>query len=191
MADQFPLLTRCVSRRPGPRGRVAGAALVARPRRIQSSLRRELHPCRDGRPVQLRLPADKKHDPAGERLDWSMRAAAGHRRRTPPIPLFPGNAAWLELALLAHDILVWMQLLTLDGEHAVCEPKRLRYRILHVAGQISRHAPPRGATQACALRAPSRRRSGRRTSRAREPSACSGGSARRARTRRSRRGPAA
>jgi hypothetical protein len=64
--------------------------------------------------------ADKKHDPAGERLDWSMRAAAGHRRRTPPIPLFPGNAAWLELALLAHDILVWMQLLITtalsDGE---------------------------------------------------------------------------
>ena len=48
--------------------------------------------------------------------------------------------------------------------------------------------PPRVATQACALRAPSRRRSGRRTSRARAPSACNGGSARRARTRRSRRG---
>jgi hypothetical protein len=30
--------------------------------------------------------------------------------------------------------------LTLDGEHAISEPKRLRYRILHVAGQITRHA---------------------------------------------------
>ncbi len=36
--------------------------------------------------------------------------------------------------------MVWTQLLTLDGEHAISEPKRLRYRILHVAGQITRHA---------------------------------------------------
>jgi hypothetical protein len=28
----------------------------------------------------------------------------------------------LELAMLAHDILVWTQLLTLDGEHAISEP---------------------------------------------------------------------
>ena len=51
--------------------------------------------------------------------------------------------------------------------------------------------PPRGATRAYALRAPSRRRSVRRTSRARAPSACSDGSARRAQTHRSRRGQAA
>jgi hypothetical protein len=31
------------------------------------------------------------------------------------------------LALLAHDILVLTQLLLLDGEHAICEPKRLRF----------------------------------------------------------------
>jgi hypothetical protein len=28
----------------------------------------------------------------------------------------------------------------LDGEHKTSEPKRLRYRILHVAGQLTRHA---------------------------------------------------
>ena len=50
------------------------------------------------------------------------------------------NAAWLELALCAHDVIVWTQLLTLDGEHRICEPKRLRYRILHVAGHLTRHA---------------------------------------------------
>ncbi len=42
--------------------------------------------------------------------------------------------------MLAHDIMTWTQQLTLDGEHAICEPKRLRYRILHVAGQLTRHA---------------------------------------------------
>jgi hypothetical protein len=61
---------------------------------------------------------------------------AGHL----PFHSFTANAAWFELALLAHDIMVWTQMLALDGEHAICEPKRLRYRILHVAGQITRHA---------------------------------------------------
>ena len=57
-----------------------------------------------------------------------------------PFHSFQANAAWLELALTAHDIIVWTQELTLDGEHRICEPKRLRYRILHVAGQLTRHA---------------------------------------------------
>ena len=57
-----------------------------------------------------------------------------------PFHSFTANAAWLELAILGHDIIVWTQQLTLDGEHAICEPKRLRYRILHVAGQLTRHA---------------------------------------------------
>ena len=57
-----------------------------------------------------------------------------------PFAEFAANAAWLELALLAHDITVWTQQLCLDGAHAVSEPKRLRYRILHVAGRLTRHA---------------------------------------------------
>jgi hypothetical protein len=50
------------------------------------------------------------------------------------------NAAWLELALIAHDLIVWTQQTCLHGEHAVAEPKRLRYRILHVAARLTRHA---------------------------------------------------
>ena len=57
-----------------------------------------------------------------------------------PFHAFSANAAWLELSLLGHDIMIWTQALTLEGEHAICEPKRLRYRILHVAGQLTRHA---------------------------------------------------
>jgi hypothetical protein len=57
-----------------------------------------------------------------------------------PFYSFGANAAWLELTLLGHDIMIWTQGLTLEGEHAICEPKRLRYRILHVAGQLTRHA---------------------------------------------------
>ena len=57
-----------------------------------------------------------------------------------PFHAFAANAAWFELALCAHDLMVWTQQLTMDGEHKVCEPKRLRYRILHVAGQLTSHA---------------------------------------------------
>jgi Transposase DDE domain group 1 len=57
-----------------------------------------------------------------------------------PFHSFAANCAWFELAMLAHDIATYTQQLTLDGEHKVCEPKRLRYRILHVAGKLTRHA---------------------------------------------------
>ena len=45
-----------------------------------------------------------------------------------------------ELALTAHTLTAWTQGLLLDGEHQACEPKRLRYRLLHVAAKLTRHA---------------------------------------------------
>jgi Transposase DDE domain group 1 len=57
-----------------------------------------------------------------------------------PFSAFASNQAWLEAALVAHDLTVWTQLLLFDGEHRICEPKRLRYRLLHVAGKLTRHA---------------------------------------------------
>jgi hypothetical protein len=57
-----------------------------------------------------------------------------------PFRAFAANAAWLELALIAQDLLAWTQRLLLSGELARCEPKRLRYRLLHVAGRLTRHA---------------------------------------------------
>jgi hypothetical protein len=71
-----------------------------------------------------------------DRVKTLKATGAGHL----PFHHFQANAAWFELALLAHDIMVWAQQLLLDGEHRIAEPKRLRYRILHVAGQITRHA---------------------------------------------------
>jgi Transposase DDE domain group 1 len=50
------------------------------------------------------------------------------------------NAVWLELSLIAQDLTAWTTTLTLDGELARCEPKRLRYRLLHVAGRLAFHA---------------------------------------------------
>ncbi len=57
-----------------------------------------------------------------------------------PFRAFQPNTAWLELVLCAQDLLAWTQRLLLTGELARCEPKRLRYRLLHVAGRLTRHA---------------------------------------------------
>ncbi|MGS2620178.1 IS1380 family transposase [Micromonospora sp. LZ34] len=53
---------------------------------------------------------------------------------------FAINQAWLQLALTGIDLLSWTQVLLLDGELATAEPKKLRYRLLHVAGRITRTA---------------------------------------------------
>jgi len=78
----------------------------------------------------------RQHAEVEDRVKTLKATGAGYL----PFHSFTANAAWFELALLAHDILAWTQQLTLDGEHKTSEPKRLRYRILHVAGQITRHA---------------------------------------------------
>jgi Transposase DDE domain group 1 len=54
-----------------------------------------------------------------------------------PFKEFALNEVWLEIVLLAHDLIVWTQALLLDGELAKAEPKRLRYRLLHVAGRLA------------------------------------------------------
>jgi hypothetical protein len=50
------------------------------------------------------------------------------------------NAVWLELSLIAQDLIAWTKALALDGELARSEPKRLRYRLPHVAGRLAFHA---------------------------------------------------
>jgi hypothetical protein len=90
----------------------------------------------DGPDIAALEATHRQHAEVEDRVKTLKATGAGHL----PFQSFQANAAWFELALLAHDILVWTQQLLLDGEHASSEPKRLRYRILHVAGQITRHA---------------------------------------------------
>jgi hypothetical protein len=54
-----------------------------------------------------------------------------------PFKAFALNEVWLEIVMLAHDLIVWTQALTLDGEVAKAEPKRLRYQLLHVAARLA------------------------------------------------------
>jgi hypothetical protein len=57
-----------------------------------------------------------------------------------PSRVFAINQAWLELALTGIDLLTWTQILLLDGDLALAEPKKLRYRLLHVAARLTRSA---------------------------------------------------
>lgn len=54
-----------------------------------------------------------------------------------PFRAFAMNAVWLELVLIAHDLLAWAKALLLDGELARSRPKRLRHRLLHVAARLA------------------------------------------------------
>ena len=54
-----------------------------------------------------------------------------------PFKAFALNEVWIEIVMLAHDLLIWTQTLLLDGALAKAEPKRLRYQLLHLAGRLA------------------------------------------------------
>jgi hypothetical protein len=59
--------------------------------------------------------------------------------RNLPLHDFAQNQIWLELVALASDLLAWTQRLALAHTAAVTwEPKRLRFRLLNVAGRVVR-----------------------------------------------------
>jgi hypothetical protein len=86
-----------------------------------------------GEPVLL----EARHR-ARARVEDAIRAAKDTGLRNLPFRDFASNAAWLKLVLVAQDLIYWAQALLLEGELARAEPKRLRYRLLHLAGRITR-----------------------------------------------------
>jgi hypothetical protein len=70
-------------------------------------------------------------------------ASAGSRPGSSPAI----NQAWLQLALTGIDLLAWTQLLLLHGDLATAEPKKLRYRLLHVVARTARTTRLRIAEQ--------------------------------------------
>jgi hypothetical protein len=56
-----------------------------------------------------------------------------------PFKAFQLNEVWLQIVMLAHDLIVCTQALLLDGELHRAQPKRLRYRLLHVAARLAFH----------------------------------------------------
>jgi len=74
-------------------------------------------------------------------IEDAIRCAKASGLRNLPFRAYGMNAAWLELVLMGSDLLAWTRRLLLAGtDLAACEPKRLRYRLLHVAGRIASHA---------------------------------------------------
>jgi hypothetical protein len=69
-----------------------------------------------------------------------VRAAKQTGLENLPFREFALNEVWFELSLIAQDLSVWTQALCLEGELAICEPKTLRYRLLHAAGRLAFHA---------------------------------------------------
>ena len=77
---------------------------------------------------------------AHARVEDRIRCARETGLRNLPFHAFAPNEVWLELVLCAQDLLAWTQALLFEGELRVAEPKRLRQRILHVTGCLTRSA---------------------------------------------------
>ncbi len=77
---------------------------------------------------------------ARARVEDRIRGAKDCGLTNLPFRDFDANAVWLELVLIAQELLFYTQTLALDGELARAEPKRLRYRLLHCAGRLAFHA---------------------------------------------------
>jgi hypothetical protein len=102
----------------------------------------------DGHRFQVFITDQPDPDPAALELRHRQRARVEDRIRGAkatglqnlPFDRWRRNQVWLELVLMACDLTCWTQVLLLDGELRVAEPKMLRYRLWHVAARISRHA---------------------------------------------------
>ena len=73
------------------------------------------------------------------RVEDSIRQGKDTGMRNLPHHDFVHNQTWLEVSLIAQDLLCWTRLICLTGELARAEPKRLRQRLLHIAGKLVRH----------------------------------------------------
>jgi Transposase DDE domain group 1 len=72
------------------------------------------------------------------RVEDRIRCAKDTGLRNLPFFEFAHNAVWLEVVLIAQDLIAWTQGLCLSGKLAKAEPKALRYMLLHVAGRLVR-----------------------------------------------------
>ncbi len=73
------------------------------------------------------------------RVEDSIRNGKDTGMSNLPHHAFEHNQTWLELSLIAQDLLTWTKLICLTGELTTAEPKRLRQRLLHTAAKLTRH----------------------------------------------------
>ena len=65
-----------------------------------------------------------------------IRAAKDTGLRNLPCADVVCNDAWLQLVLIAQDLIAWTQALCFDGALKIAEPKRLRHRVFHAAAAV-------------------------------------------------------
>ena len=82
---------------------------------------------------------EARHRPHAH-VEDRIRGAKAIGLRNLPFWGFAANDAWLSLVMIAQTLVCWAQVLLLDGDCKLAEPKTLRYRLWHVAGRIVRHA---------------------------------------------------
>ncbi len=84
-----------------------------------------------------RLPDLERRHRARARAEDRIRCLKDTGLRNLPLHDLTANHVWLEIVGLAADLLAWTQTLALTGTPArLWEPKRLRLRLLHVAGRL-------------------------------------------------------
>jgi hypothetical protein len=72
------------------------------------------------------------------RCEDRIRCAKDTGLRSLPLKGFAQNQLWCEIAALACELLAWTQMLALTGTARRWEPRRLRLRLLAVAGRLVR-----------------------------------------------------
>jgi Transposase DDE domain group 1 len=72
------------------------------------------------------------------RCEDRIRCAKDTGLRNLPLKGYAQNQLWCEIVALACELLAWTQMLALTGEARRWEPKRLRLRLLAVAGRLVR-----------------------------------------------------
>ena len=126
----------------------AGSRLIARRERLQGEeqltlfadhgeWRLEVFLC-DGQGSDI-AELDRDHREHAQ-VEDRIREGKSTGMRNLPFPDMARNQVWLELVMIAQDLIAWTQALALEGELARCEVKRLRYRLIHQAGRLVRSA---------------------------------------------------
>src|SRR5262249_5410145 len=80
------------------------------------------------------------------RCEDRIRCAKDTGLRNLPLHGYAQNQIWCEIVALASELLAWMAMLALTGPARRLEPRRLRLRLLSIAGRIvrgGRRPPPR------------------------------------------------
>ena len=75
---------------------------------------------------------------ARARAENRIRCAKATGLENLPFHDFQGNEAWLELILVAQDLIAAFQRICLRGDAREWDPKTLRYRLLHVGARVVR-----------------------------------------------------